>query len=133
MAEALPEVVPHEVVIDKAVPHEVVPHEVVPQGLVPQEAAAHASTTVGAQTAQRKGWLTLADYGADNLPPLDVLQALWQEEPRTSVIAVASELGVSTSALRRHFRSVGFSRDTAKAKPKAKSKRQGQRSKRRRR
>ena len=42
------------------------------------------------------------------LPPVEVLQAVWAEDPRTTVAFVASELGVSANTLRRHFQSIGF-------------------------
>lgn len=42
------------------------------------------------------------------LPPLEVLEAVWAEDPRTTVAFVANQLGVSADTLRRHFRSVGF-------------------------
>ena len=47
-------------------------------------------------------------HRAVKLPPLEVLEAVWAEDSRTTIAFVATQLGVSANTLRRHFRSVGF-------------------------
>jgi hypothetical protein len=42
------------------------------------------------------------------LPPLEVLQQVWELNPRTTIASVAAELEVSATTLRRHFQAVGF-------------------------
>ena len=71
------------------------------------EIAQYFGTTPSA-IDHKKRRLGLTQQRKVELPPLEVLEAVWAEDPRTSVAFVAAELGVSANTLRRHFRSVGF-------------------------
>ena len=72
------------------------------EGYSNDRVARYFGTTVDAVKSKKRR-LGLTKRRHVELPPLEVLQAVWEEDPRTSVAAVAAELGVSTSALRRHF------------------------------
>jgi hypothetical protein len=77
------------------------------EGYSNAEIAAYFGHTEGA-VKQKKHRLGMSKRARVELPPLEVLQAVWEEDPRTSVAAVAAHLGVSTDVLRRHFKAIGF-------------------------
>mmetsp|Transcript_3201 Transcript_3201/g.6927 ORF Transcript_3201/g.6927 Transcript_3201/m.6927 type:complete len:584 (-) Transcript_3201:110-1861(-) len=77
------------------------------EGYSNDEIARYFGTTVNAVN-KKKGRLGLRNSTV-TLPPQEVLQAVWADNPRTSTLKVSTALGVSTGRLRRHFRTIGFS------------------------
>lgn len=77
------------------------------EGHSDREIAAYFGAGVKA-VKNKKHRLGLTGLHAVRMPPLDVLQAVWEVDASTTVASAAAMLGVSCARLRRHMHAVGF-------------------------